>query len=218
MFLRVAAATCAVLAIGLVSAPEPADAQGYPYVYRGAPPPPPYAILPELDDEQEVVVIPDRRPGLPYPERQDRYVPPAPGFVPPEQAAPYGHIPGRDRTIQRGELPPLPPADINAPRPPAGVGPSQQSVISTLPPEDQPEVGEPKELPPQFRRQTRRLPTKEPAGTIIIDTPNTYLYLVLGDGRRCATASASAAKDSPGPAPRGSAAWRNGRTGIRRRR
>ena len=25
--------------------------------------------------------------------------------------------------------------------------------------------------------------TKEPAGTIIIDTPNTYLYLVLGNGK-----------------------------------
>jgi lipoprotein-anchoring transpeptidase ErfK/SrfK len=25
--------------------------------------------------------------------------------------------------------------------------------------------------------------TKEPTGTIIIDTPNTYLYLVLGNGR-----------------------------------
>jgi len=26
-------------------------------------------------------------------------------------------------------------------------------------------------------------PTKEPPGTIIVDTPNTYLYLVLGDGQ-----------------------------------
>ena len=26
-------------------------------------------------------------------------------------------------------------------------------------------------------------PTKEPAGTIVIDTPNTYLYLVLGGGQ-----------------------------------
>jgi lipoprotein-anchoring transpeptidase ErfK/SrfK len=26
-------------------------------------------------------------------------------------------------------------------------------------------------------------PTREPAGTIIIDTPNTYLYLVLGNGQ-----------------------------------
>ena len=36
------------------------------------------------------------------------------------------------------------------------------------------------------RRVSRTLvdyPTKEPAGTIIIDTPNTYLYLVLGNGK-----------------------------------
>ena len=28
-----------------------------------------------------------------------------------------------------------------------------------------------------------RSPTKEPAGTIVVDTPNTYLYYVLGGGR-----------------------------------
>jgi len=40
-----------------------------------------------------------------------------------------------------------------------------------------------KELPPQFRRQMVDYPSREPAGTIIIDTPNTYLYLVLGGGK-----------------------------------
>src|SRR5262245_57775434 len=39
------------------------------------------------------------------------------------------------------------------------------------------------ELPARFRRQIVNYPTNEPAGTIIIDTPNTYLYLVLGNGR-----------------------------------
>ena len=38
-------------------------------------------------------------------------------------------------------------------------------------------------MPPQFRRQFVDFTTKEPAGTIIIDTPNTYLYLVLGNGK-----------------------------------
>jgi lipoprotein-anchoring transpeptidase ErfK/SrfK len=37
-------------------------------------------------------------------------------------------------------------------------------------------------LPPQFRRAQVEYITKEPAGTIIVDTPNTYLYLVLGNG------------------------------------
>ena len=38
-------------------------------------------------------------------------------------------------------------------------------------------------MPPQFRRTLVDYRTKEPAGTIIIDTPNTYLYLVLGNGK-----------------------------------
>jgi lipoprotein-anchoring transpeptidase ErfK/SrfK len=186
MFLRFAAAACAVLAIGLACSSERAAAQGYPYVYRGPPqaPLPPYAIAPDEDDEEEsIVMVPQGRPGLPYPDQRDRYVPAAPGFLYPEEPAPYGHMPGRDRAIQRGELPPVPPADLNAPRPPMGISPNQQSIISTLPPEDQPEVGEPKQLPPQFRRQLVDYRTKEPAGTIIIDTAHTYLYLVLGNGQ-----------------------------------
>jgi lipoprotein-anchoring transpeptidase ErfK/SrfK len=35
----------------------------------------------------------------------------------------------------------------------------------------------------RFRRQMVSFNTGEPAGTIIIDTPNTYLYLVLGNGQ-----------------------------------
>ena len=41
----------------------------------------------------------------------------------------------------------------------------------------------PQQLPTQFQRQIVNFPTPEPAGTIIIDTPNTYLYLVLGRGQ-----------------------------------
>jgi lipoprotein-anchoring transpeptidase ErfK/SrfK len=54
---------------------------------------------------------------------------------------------------------------------------------AALPPEDQPETGPRKELPPQLRRTLVHYVTKEPAGTILIDTPNTYLYLVLRDGK-----------------------------------
>jgi hypothetical protein len=56
-------------------------------------------------------------------------------------------------------------------------------VISALPPEDRPETGPVKSLPPQFRRTMIDYRSKEPAGTIIIDTPHTYLYLVLGSGK-----------------------------------
>jgi lipoprotein-anchoring transpeptidase ErfK/SrfK len=55
--------------------------------------------------------------------------------------------------------------------------------VAGLPPEDQPESGPRKELPPQFRRQVVNYNTIEPPGTIIIDTPHTYLYLVLGNGQ-----------------------------------
>ena len=43
--------------------------------------------------------------------------------------------------------------------------------------------GSGQELAPQFRRQLVDYTTIEPAGTIIIDTPNTYLYLILGNGK-----------------------------------
>jgi len=66
---------------------------------------------------------------------------------------------------------------------PVAVPPDRATVIAGLPPEDQPEHGPTKELPPQFHRQVVDFPTNEPAGTIIIDTPNTYLYLVLGNGK-----------------------------------
>jgi lipoprotein-anchoring transpeptidase ErfK/SrfK len=64
-----------------------------------------------------------------------------------------------------------------------GAQPDQATVIAALPPEDQPEQGPAKDLPPQFRRQIVDFATTETAGTIIIDTPNTYLYLVLGNGK-----------------------------------
>jgi hypothetical protein len=52
-----------------------------------------------------------------------------------------------------------------------------------LPPEDRPDAGPRKELPRQFRRTLVDYSTNEPVGTIVIDTPNTYLYLVLGHGK-----------------------------------
>ena len=77
-----------------------------------------------------------------------------------------------------------PPAGYAAPTPGYGTGqPQEQNGYAAFGPDYQPEVGKPKELPPQFRRQLVDFLTKEPAGTLIIDTPNTYLYLVLGNGK-----------------------------------
>jgi lipoprotein-anchoring transpeptidase ErfK/SrfK len=38
-------------------------------------------------------------------------------------------------------------------------------------------------VPDHLRRQIVSYPTDEPAGTVIVDTANTYLYYVLGNGR-----------------------------------
>jgi lipoprotein-anchoring transpeptidase ErfK/SrfK len=66
-------------------------------------------------------------------------------------------------------------------QPPLGAD-GKPMVMSALPPDEQPEVG-PAQLSPNLRRQEVTFPTKEPAGTLIVDTPNTYLYYVLGGGR-----------------------------------
>ena len=50
-------------------------------------------------------------------------------------------------------------------------------------PDLRPEIGSQKELSPQFRRTLVDYRTTEPTGTIIIDTSNTYLYLVLENGK-----------------------------------
>ena len=44
-------------------------------------------------------------------------------------------------------------------------------------------MADPQELAPQLRRRVVDYPTHEAAGTIVIDTPNTQLYLVLGGGK-----------------------------------
>jgi lipoprotein-anchoring transpeptidase ErfK/SrfK len=69
------------------------------------------------------------------------------------------------------------------PGPTGTVGNVPRSRFAALPPEWRPEVGRFRELPSQFRRAVVDFPTREPAGTIIIDTANTYLYLVLGSGK-----------------------------------
>ena len=58
-----------------------------------------------------------------------------------------------------------------------------RSHMAALPPDIRPETGPVKALPAHLRRTLVDYRTKEPAGTIIIDTQNTYLYLVLGNGK-----------------------------------
>ena len=72
---------------------------------------------------------------------------------------------------------PLP--TLTAPQPLQPYQPYQAPTYQTAPSEDQDAV----ETPARFRRQTVSYATREAPGTIIIDTPNTYLYYVLGNGQ-----------------------------------
>ena len=129
----------------------------------GYPPPAPYSYP----------AGPPRYPGA-YPSYNDQYEDPyndppqPPRLVYPP---PYGYP----------ASPPRYPGaySYGAPRP---LPPAQGPAVAALPPEYQPERG-PIELLPQFHRTVVDYPTVEPPGTIIIDTPNTYLYLTLGQGR-----------------------------------
>jgi len=58
--------------------------------------------------------------------------------------------------------------------------PEQPPMAQPAPSDDQDATTE---LPARFRRQIVAYPTREVAGTVIIDTPNTYLYYVLGGGQ-----------------------------------
>jgi lipoprotein-anchoring transpeptidase ErfK/SrfK len=132
------------------------------------------------------------QPGGPY--RQDAGLPPPPGrgytYGNWEPVRPPGGAPGAAyNPNEQTDYATRPPMEITPPQgvPPAGYPAAGSSpppaTYAGLPPEDQPETGRPKELPPQFRRQMVDFPTSEPAGTIIVDTPNTYLYLTLGGGK-----------------------------------
>lgn len=132
------------------------------------PPRPPGAIY--QDEPPPAYGYPPRQAYPVYPGSQQPY----PGRAYPQQQAPR----------QGAAEPDYPTGSIgqNA-RPPSTVAPPQNGQFASLPPEDRPEEGSPKELPPQLRRQVVDYRGKEPAGTLVVDTANTYLYLVLGNGQ-----------------------------------
>jgi lipoprotein-anchoring transpeptidase ErfK/SrfK len=198
----------AVLVALAMSVPAlPALAQGYPApgpYYRGAPAQGGFDY--DDDDDQQMyrpqpgAAVQQRNLNAPtqiapYPQDADAQPLPPPGF-----AQPYGSRPGYGQPVDQTRLQQQGQPDQGAMRPPGAVGsappqaapqpapqvgqaaPGQNSVM-TLPPEDQPEQGSPKELPPNLKRQLVDYQTNQPAGTIVIDTPNTYLYLVLGHGK-----------------------------------
>ncbi|MGP8123217.1 MAG: L,D-transpeptidase [Xanthobacteraceae bacterium] len=150
-----------------------------PPVYSGRPPPDSGYYV-----NEGPVMSPDdprygRLPGPPPVVYSGR--PPADGYA---NAAPGGGVgPAGDGQALRppGAIDPrgAPPVTGAVPQGPNG----QPMSLSALPTDEQPETGPRKELPPRLRRQEVSYATKEPPGTIIVDTPNTQLYYILGNGR-----------------------------------
>jgi lipoprotein-anchoring transpeptidase ErfK/SrfK len=135
---------------------------------------------------------PNNQPGYGQPGYQQGYQ--QPGYEP-EPRSRFGGVeqqPGYEPEPRQGLLPnPLdilrPPAPIGRQQEPVGRQqegrPQQGGVYAALPPEDRPETGPTKELAPNLRRTVVNFQTREPVGTIVIDTPNTYLYLVMPGGK-----------------------------------
>ena len=65
----------------------------------------------------------------------------------------------------------------------ASPGVSASSPVDRYVRDDRTREEQPAAVPARFRRQVVNYPSDEAPGTIIIDTPNTYLYYVLGGGK-----------------------------------
>jgi len=118
------------------------------------------------------VIYSDRPAGPPvYSDRGDGRVPGS-GFI----------YPNEDNRAMRPPEAIGPPTGVTGSVQPPQDAEGRPMVLSALPPEEQPEVA-PVQLPPNLRKQEVAYATKEPAGTLIVDTPNTHLYYVLGNGR-----------------------------------
>jgi len=191
---------CVCIAFGVVGLFNTAGAQPYypppPPDYYGPPPgmdpygPPPRRFYPAPPPAYVTAPVPPVDVGAPAMER---------GYGPASEQSAV--MPPTYQSAARPSY--AQPADSSdVPRPPAAVGaggmdvtgsihgapaslsePNRAAALASLPPEDQPAAGAAAELSPAFRRQLVDYTTTEPAGTIIIDTPHTFLYLVLGHGK-----------------------------------
>jgi lipoprotein-anchoring transpeptidase ErfK/SrfK len=107
---------------------------------------------------------------------------PGPAPAPYDGQSPYqsGHMLNQNPDVPRPSVP----VDAGANNVPSAAPNNQGTTVASLPPDIRPEQpDEHQDLAPQFKRQVVPYATNEPAGTIIVDTPNTYLYLVLGHGQ-----------------------------------
>jgi lipoprotein-anchoring transpeptidase ErfK/SrfK len=173
------------------------DDDDLPPHLRAAPgnyPPPPGGYVFPNDPRGQRVAPPMQREALPSPRDsgpvygarppavvygaapQQGYAPNQPGYAPNHPS--YGAAPPAAYQDQQGPMPlapgQRPSRDVTGAVPP--------NTVALLPPEEQPEAGK-AELPAHLKRQLVTFQTAEPAGTLVIDTANTFLYLVLGNGQ-----------------------------------
>ena len=130
---------------------------------------------------------------------QDSYDPAAADTRPYHQGHP-GLVPGEQQDALRPPMPISPGQGEPCQR--RGARRSAHAHGGALPPEVRPETGPRKELPLQFRRSMVDYRTKEPVGTLIIDTQNTYLYLVMAGGKAMRYGVGVGREGSPGRARR----------------
>ncbi|GGF76639.1 hypothetical protein GCM10007301_40660 [Azorhizobium oxalatiphilum] len=152
--------------------PVQSQPQGYPqqgyqqpqqaYGQQGQQVAPRAGYAPPQSYEQQQAMQPGQNPSQGY------VVQPQQGYVQPGQGQGY---------VQQQA----------AVQPPAGVYGANSAVVpgtNEAPSGPRIEDVDPSEpVPDRFRRQEVAYVTTQPAGTIVIDTPNTYLYYVMGNGR-----------------------------------
>lgn len=166
--------------------PAPRTAMGQP----GNPDLPPASPL--LPPQGPVMSPDDPRYGRPMPQPQTySYRGPAESYRGPAEAGPrppegvgaqqaYG-APAYGAPAYGGQQAAPVTGSVQPGEPAMGAN-GRSVMVASLPPEEQPDAG-PVQLPPNLRRQEVDFVTKEPAGTIIVDTPNYHLYYVLGNNR-----------------------------------
>ena len=167
----------------------PAYGNPPPVVYGNRGPEPyPQAYPPAYEPPAYGSAAPGAGHGQPESYGAAPAYPPAQASLPQQYPQPYGAPAPYGAPPAAYQEQPMPLGPGPGARPPADVASrdaapaARPNTVAMLPPEEQPDNGKP-ELPPQFRRQIVSYQTAEPAGTIIIDTAHTYLYLVLGNGQ-----------------------------------
>jgi lipoprotein-anchoring transpeptidase ErfK/SrfK len=189
-------AVCAAVGLAIVTAGAPAVAQYAPpgaerYVREQQAPPAGETWADDEDDDD--AAPPSQQPGQLMGPPPPFFLPPPPPFfaAPSERPPATAYEPGLTSRGYEPDAPLRPPGSIDRgtqrPNQAPGQAPTAAprpslSNLASLPPEEHPEQAS-KELPPQFKRQLVNYESREPAGTIVIDTANTYLYLVLGGGK-----------------------------------